>query len=148
MLWSIQTRDGLLGPYNVKQIRSLARAGVVSADTPLVNSGGRKVLAKQLSGMTFGAPQNIEPPPPLTESTSPGTCRLQRRWILIGGAMCCLGAFLRRAGPGLGHALRQHQERKRQEEQANSPPLKFKIPGVQESDATKVPNGAAPNRRL
>lgn len=70
-MWSVQFQGRLLGPYDVTEVRGLAKAGVISADTLLVHSDGRKVSAGQLRGMTFGVAQDVEPPPPLTQLPRP-----------------------------------------------------------------------------
>lgn len=139
MLWSIETRGGLLGPYDTKELRGLARAGVISADTPLVNPEGRKVTAGRLRGMKFGEPQDVEPPPPLTQRHLPPavpipsgiqtSARLTRRWLVIGGAIYGLKQLFKtldepslkpRVGMAL-HSLRNRREntaKKQKEEEA------------------------------
>ena len=56
------TKDGVrIGPVGARQLKKLARAGEISPNTP-VEVKGRRVKAKRIKGIVFGAASKAAPP--------------------------------------------------------------------------------------
>ncbi|MBR5416289.1 MAG: DUF4339 domain-containing protein [Thermoguttaceae bacterium] len=56
------TKDGVrIGPVGARQLKKLARAGEISPNTP-VEVKGRRVKAKRIKGIVFGAASKTVPP--------------------------------------------------------------------------------------